>query len=69
MCERAVAHHDATFRRFTLEAAEAVLPTQPHTTGVLDLVLPLLDKNLLLAADESRFGMLETIRDYGRRKT
>jgi hypothetical protein len=35
----------------------------------LDLVLPLLDKNLLLAADESRFGMLETIRDYGRRKT
>ena len=54
---------------FTLEAAEAVLPTQPHTTGVLDLVLPLLDKNLLLAADESRFGMLETIRDYGRRKT
>jgi predicted ATPase len=54
---------------FTPEATEAVLPTQPHTTGVLDLVLPLLDKNLLLAADESRFGMLETIRDYGRRKT
>jgi hypothetical protein len=31
----------------------------------LDLVLSLLDKNLLLAAHESRFGMLETIRDYG----
>jgi tetratricopeptide (TPR) repeat protein len=57
---------------FTPEAAEAVLlppPKQDTSAGrpTLDLVFSLLDKSLLVAsaADEGRFGMLETIRAYG----
>jgi predicted ATPase/class 3 adenylate cyclase len=47
---------------FTLEAAESVL-------GTLDLLTSLVAKSLVVAADTesaaARFGMLETIREYG----
>lgn len=51
---------------FTLEAAESMSEGNPDT---LDLVASLVDKSLLRAepptADEPRFGMLETIREFG----
>ncbi|MGH2618033.1 MAG: ATP-binding protein, partial [Thermomicrobiales bacterium] len=50
---------------FTLEAAEGVA----NETGTLDLVTSLVDKSLLRRVEridaEPRFGMLETIREYG----
>ncbi len=67
---------EALFRRlgvfvggFTLEAAEAVCdPDGDLRPGVAESVGSLLDKSLLQpwrsAASESRFGMLETIREY-----
>jgi predicted ATPase/DNA-binding CsgD family transcriptional regulator len=52
---------------FTLEAAEHVL--RPSSASVLDGVASLVDKSLLRhlneEEDEQRFGMLETIREYG----
>src|SRR6266702_3934647 len=57
----------------TLQAIEAIctaLDTQPPTLSVLDGVASLLDKSLLRQteheAEEPRFVMLETIREYGR---
>src|SRR3989440_190041 len=57
----------------TLEAIEAIcaaLDTQPPTLSVLDGVASLIDKSLLRQteqeAEEPRFLMLETIREYGR---
>src|SRR6266480_1464283 len=57
----------------TLQAIEAVcaaLDTQPPTLPVLDGVASLIDKSLLRQteqeAEEPRFAMLETIREYGR---
>ena len=60
----------------TLEAAEYVggvgfasPPSPPPSPPSLELVMALVDKNLLRldedADDEQRFGMLETIREYG----
>src|SRR5437764_616929 len=56
----------------TLEAIEAIcaaLDTQPPTLSVLDGVASLIDKSLLRQteqeAEEPRFVMLETIREYG----
>jgi predicted ATPase/DNA-binding CsgD family transcriptional regulator len=50
---------------FTLDAAIAVMPMN----SVLDGLTSLLDKNLLIQAEqadgETRFSMLETIREYG----
>ena len=53
---------------FTLEAAEAVCGDRADTElSVLDAVSSLIDKSLLRQAekDELRFGMLETIREFG----
>jgi predicted ATPase/class 3 adenylate cyclase/DNA-binding CsgD family transcriptional regulator len=57
----------------TLQAIEAIcaaLDTQPPTLSVLDGVASLIDKSLLRQteqeAEEPRFVMLETIREYGR---
>jgi predicted ATPase/DNA-binding CsgD family transcriptional regulator len=57
----------------TLQAIEAIcaaLDTQPPTLSVLDGVASLIDKSLLWQteqeAEEPRFVMLETIREYGR---
>ncbi|MGH2617539.1 MAG: ATP-binding protein, partial [Thermomicrobiales bacterium] len=56
---------------FTLEAAEAVGGAEGTASaqGVLDLISSLVDKSLLRPAEatdmEPRFGMLETIRQYG----
>ncbi len=49
----------------TFEAIEAVIPTQ----GVLDGVMSLVDKNLVRQQEQPvgqpRFGMLETVREFG----
>lgn len=58
---------------FTLEAAEAVCdPDGELGFDVFDGISSLVDQSLVQhvveAADRSRFGMLETIRDYGRHR-
>lgn len=70
-------NEQALFRRlsvfaggFVLEAAEAVSePTAPETMDTLDKVASLVDKSLVrrmaIGAGEPRFGMLETIREFG----
>jgi non-specific serine/threonine protein kinase len=79
--EQAVFRRLAVFSGgFTLEAAEAVLEDRdgglfPNsrsvlaTVTVLDIITSLVDKSLLVILnggdDEPRFGMLETIREYG----
>ncbi len=54
---------------FTVEAAEAVCVAGDGASATLDGIASLLDKNLLRtepdAGDEPRFGMYETIREYG----
>ena len=54
---------------FSLEAAEAVCSSDDlETTDVLELVAALADKSLLAVrdqADEARYHLLETIRQYG----
>ena len=50
---------------FTIDAAEAVTgwaPVEAH--HVLDLVSQLVDKSLVIATDNDRFGLLETVRQY-----
>lgn len=58
---------------FTLEIAEAICGEGLTDPGVLDLLTDLVDKSLVSmlergAEDESRFRMLETIRQYSREK-
>ncbi len=57
---------------FTLDAAEHIFPLagdSASTTSALDVVAALIDQSLLQstegAAQESRFSMLETIREFG----
>ena len=52
---------------FTLEAAEAVSGELDAEIDVLEGVMSLLDKSLLSqeSGDTPRFGMLETVREYG----
>jgi len=56
---------------FTIAAAEAVVPLGELGTDVLEGVSSLLNNSLLRTQDqaaETRFGMLETIREYGRQR-
>ncbi|TML91779.1 MAG: LuxR family transcriptional regulator [Actinobacteria bacterium] len=72
--ERAVFRRLAVFAStFTLEAAEAVCAGGEIASGeVLDLLGRLVDRSLVQATEEasslSRYRLLETIRDYARRK-
>src|SRR5262249_16962325 len=58
----------AVFRSgFTLDAAEAVCPPDPHSA--FEAIASLVDKSLLQQEDcevEPRYRMLETIREFGR---
>ncbi|MBA2518214.1 MAG: helix-turn-helix domain-containing protein, partial [Chloroflexia bacterium] len=79
--ERAFFHRLAVFAGgFTLDAAEAVagagtplrvqgVPGTPVSAAALDLVAALVDKSLLraevVAGGATRYGMLETIREFG----
>ncbi len=53
---------------WTLDAVNPVADTQSLGLDVLDALASLVDKNLILAAaggsDETRFGLLETLREY-----
>ena len=55
---------------WTLDAAEQVFGlAQPNRSSVLDLLTSLADKNLITVETHegaTRYGMLETVRDYGR---
>jgi non-specific serine/threonine protein kinase len=59
---------------FTLEAAEAVCAGEDlEGEEVLDLLMPLVDKSLVLVAQqqqssEARYRLLETVRQYGQEK-
>ncbi len=57
---------------WTLEAAEAVLPDQPGSLDIFDLLAQLVDKSLVLADQEkdseTRYRLLETIRQYAGEK-
>ena len=72
--ERRVFRRLAVFAgTFTLEAAEAVCGAEPvPPERVLDLLSALVDRSLVQIADEAgaqtRYRMLETIRDYSRHK-
>lgn len=72
--ERVVFRRLAVFAgSFTLDAAEKVCADDPITTDrVLDLLSGLVDRSLVQVADETetqtRYRMLETMRDYARHK-
>lgn len=54
---------------FTLEAAEAVIPTRPGDLDTLDLLPRLVDRSLVVMepdGPEARYRLLETIRDFAR---
>ncbi len=56
---------------FTMEAAEAVTVTEDRTSSVPALLASLTDKHLLQreeSDDGARFGMLETIREFGQER-
>ncbi|MCV2368322.1 ATP-binding protein [Roseateles oligotrophus] len=71
--ERSLLQRLAVFRGgFDLEACEAVCGSEPMAPeDVLDLLTALIEKSLVMridGADESRYKMLETIRDYALEK-
>ena len=56
---------------FELEAAEDICDGNPAPEDVLDLLSSLVDKSILLRTESNgviRFGLLATLRDYGRDK-
>ncbi|RVW10844.1 LuxR family transcriptional regulator [Prescottella agglutinans] len=56
---------------FELDAVEGICPHAVGTGAVLDLVASLLDKSILTVEESGsvlRYGMLETLRDYGLEK-
>lgn len=56
---------------FTLEAAEFVCADASENDSVLDLLTHLIDKSIITASErqaETRYSMLETIRQYGAEK-
>jgi predicted ATPase/DNA-binding SARP family transcriptional activator/class 3 adenylate cyclase len=58
-------------QRFDLDAATAVAGEGNDPLSVLDLLARLVDKSLVVpdgAADTARYGLLETVRQYGARK-
>jgi predicted ATPase/DNA-binding SARP family transcriptional activator/class 3 adenylate cyclase len=73
MSERSLLRRVSVFAgRWTLEAAEAVCSGEGiEEYEVLDLLSQLVDKSLVLAAEqggEARYRVLETIREYGEEK-
>ena len=66
--ERAVFRRLSVFAGgFTLDAAESVVAGEPvHAVEVLAVLLALVDKSFVVAADDSgRYSTLETLRQYG----
>lgn len=56
---------------FSLEAAEEVCMASPENSRLVDLLLQLVDKSLVVAddrGDETRYRLLETVRQYGRER-
>jgi predicted ATPase/class 3 adenylate cyclase len=71
--ERAVLRRLAVFAGgATLEAAEAICGSEPvEAADVLDMLTRLVDRSLVMAdasGEESRFRLLETVREYGRER-
>ena len=56
---------------FSLEAVENVCMASPESADVVDSLLQLVDKSLVVAddrGDETRYRLLETVRQYGRER-
>lgn len=56
---------------FELDAVEGVCADEPGSTSMLDLIASLVDKSILNIENSGtavRYGMLETLRDYGQEK-
>lgn len=65
--ERSLLAQASTFAGgFTLEAAEGVLqlPTDDGQASILDTLQSLVDKSFVRTSDDSRFGLLVSVREY-----